>query len=64
MNTLRNILIFVTIGLIVVLLFYMDFNNLSWANNRSDFIGLISCILLITSMILSNRYDKRQSKKL
>lgn len=62
MKNLRNILIFITIGLMIVVLFYMDFSNLSWTNNHSDFIGLITGLLLIGSMLLSNSYERKQAK--
>jgi len=61
MRTSRNLLIIITIGLMIAILFYMDFDNLSWTNNRSDFIGLFTGFMLIANIILFNRDDKKKA---
>ena len=43
----------------IVILWYVDYDNLSFKNNLSDFIGLITGILIILAVILSNRNIKK-----
>jgi hypothetical protein len=59
MKTFRLSLVAIATFLLVVIVVNMDFSNLSWKNNHSDFIGIISSLLLIISMLLSNRNDRK-----
>ena len=58
MKQFRKIIIIAALAIIIIDLFFFDYNNLSWANNRSNYLGLISGILIIISMIFSNKFGK------
>jgi hypothetical protein len=50
MEKLRRIIIVVfSILILIVLLFYMDYKNLLWNNNRGNYLGIISGCLGIVS---------------
>jgi len=59
MKILRKGIIIIVIVLMIAILWYMDYDNLSFKNNLSDFIGLITGILIILAVILSNRNNKK-----
>jgi len=59
MKILRKGIIIIVIVLMIVILWYVDYDNLSFKNNLSDFIGLITGILIILAVILSNRNNKK-----
>ncbi len=42
---------------------YIDFKDLSWSKNAGSYLGIISMILLIISMILSNKHDQKKQRK-
>ena len=57
--------IIVCLGIIILVQLTMtDYSNLSWSNNSGSYWGVISMTLLIMSMVLSNRYDKRKSSSI
>ncbi len=60
MNILRKILTGFTVILMIIVLFYIDYSNLSWSNNYSNYIGLITGLCIILSVILSNHYEKKR----
>ena len=41
--------------LIIVHLFRIDYKNKSWKKNGSSYLGIISMILIIIAMLLSNK---------
>ena len=61
MKKYRNVLIVVAIVLVVIQLTKLDFSNLSWSNNEGSYLGVLSMIFIILSMIFSNRYEKKHS---
>lgn len=61
MNKFRQLLILIATALIVLGLTYIDYNNLAWEVNRSSYIGIISMIVGISSLILTNRKEKKVS---
>ena len=64
MNKIRiGILILTIIVICGEFIFVLDFNDLSWSKNAGSYLTIISGILLIVSMIISMKYDKRKSIK-
>ena len=61
MKKYRNGLIVVAIVLVVIQLTKLDYGNLSWSNNEGSYLGVLSMIIMILSMIFSNRYEKKHS---
>jgi uncharacterized membrane protein len=59
MYKFRNILLILWCILFIVNLFYIDFSNLSWSNNKSSYIGIFVCILGIVSMVVGNKDEKQ-----
>ena len=59
MRKTRNIVSIVAAILIVIILFEINYDDLSWAENKSNFLVIISMSLLLISMILSNRAVKK-----
>lgn len=51
--------IIVIIGQLTV----MDYTNLSWTENAGSYLGIISMILLIISMIVSHKHELKSNKK-
>jgi hypothetical protein len=64
MKKFRIGLIVFAIIIIIGQLIIIDYINLSWSNNGGSYLGIISMICLIISMILSNRYEKNESKNI
>ena len=57
-----GIIIFAFI-IIIGQLTVVEYTDLSWSENAGSYLGIISMILLIISMIYSNRYEiKNQTK--
>ena len=42
-----------------ITLFYLNYSDLSWSNNKTNYIGIISCMLLIFTNIMANREEKQ-----
>ena len=61
MKKYRNGLIVVAIVLVVIQLTKLDYGNLSWSKNEGSYLGVLSMIIMILSMIFSNRYEKKHS---
>lgn len=57
-------LIVIAIALLIANLTRIDYSNLTWSKNSSPFIQIIVNILLIISMIMAIRYDKKQQANL
>jgi uncharacterized membrane protein YhaH (DUF805 family) len=49
------------LALVMVCLYYLDFNDLSWATNRGAYIGLVSALFGLTAMWMS--YQSTRVKK-
>jgi len=62
MRKFRNFFIVVASIMAIVHLIMIDYHNMNWSQNDTSYIGIVSMILIIISMILSNRYDKRKAK--
>jgi len=48
---------------ITSLLTFIEYTDLSWSENNGSYLGVLSMILLIVSMIYSNRYEKKNQAK-
>ena len=64
MKKFRLIMAGISAGLILVALFYIDYQNLVSKSNMGAFFGIISMVLNILAMILSNRYETKQEMKI
>ncbi len=62
MKKFRLIVIFFSIALIVVILFFIDFQNFISRSNLGSFLGIMAMVFNIVSMILSNRYETKNKK--
>ncbi|MDX9812890.1 MAG: hypothetical protein RBU28_10905 [Bacteroidales bacterium] len=58
----RLIIIFLSVALIIIHLFLLDYSNLFSRPNLGSFLGIAAMILIILSMILSNRHEARNRK--
>jgi len=63
MRKFRIGLIISAVVIIVVQLGVVEYSDLSWSVNAGSYWGIISMILLIISMIYSNRYEKKNQTK-
>ncbi|MPQ48265.1 hypothetical protein GCQ56_14775 [Marinifilum sp. N1E240] len=63
MRKFRIGLIISAVVVIVVQLGVVEYSDLSWSVNAGSYWGIISMILLIISMIYSNRYEKKNQTK-
>jgi len=58
MRKFRIGLIIFAFAMIIVQLTILDYSEMSWSNNAGSYVGIISMVLLIISMIFSNRFEK------
>ena len=63
MRKFRIGLIISAVVMILVQLGVVEYSDLSWSVNAGSYWGIISMILLIISMIYSNRYEKKNQTK-
>lgn len=63
MRTFRLAVTILAIILIVIGLINLDYNDLSWTNNKGTYFGIIGMLCTITAMIGSNWDDKRNASK-
>jgi len=63
MRKFRIGLIILAVVVIIVQLGVVEYTDLSWSENAGSYWGIISMILLIISMIYSNRYEKKNLTK-
>ncbi len=59
----RNVMAGIAALLIILTLYFLDWNDLSWSNNFGNYLGIISMLLLIMAMVLSNRHETRTRRK-
>lgn len=62
MITFRKVIIRAALVLIVVQLSRFDYQDYSWSVNRGIYIGIPAMVLIIVSMILANKNDRKQSE--
>ena len=46
----------------IITLTFIDYNDLSWTVNKSNYLGLITGIVIIATAIYSNRYESKQEE--
>jgi len=51
----------ISVVLIILVLFDLDYQDLISRQNRGSFLGIISMILNIIAMLLSNRHDVKSN---
>ena len=59
MNKFRLWLIAFASIIIIVQLFFIDFEDLSWSNNAGSYWGILSMVCVIISMKFSNHHVKK-----
>ena len=63
MKRLRSGLIIFALLIIIGQLIITDYDDLSWSNNAGSYLGIISMIFVIVSMLFSNRYEKKEGRR-
>jgi len=63
MRNFRIGLMIFAVVVIIVQLGVVEYTDLSWSVNAGSYWGIISMILLIISMIYSNRYENKNQTK-
>ena len=63
MRKYRLVVTILAIILIVIGLTDLDYNDLSWTNNKGTYFGIIGMLCTITAMLGSNWDDKRNANK-
>jgi hypothetical protein len=63
MNRFRIGIILFAVIVIIGQLTVLDYGNLIWSRNAGSYLGIISMICIIISMILSNRHEKRKLER-
>ncbi|MBN1790590.1 MAG: hypothetical protein JW830_08850 [Bacteroidales bacterium] len=51
MKLIRRILTVMSFIIIVLILVYMDYSDLSWPANKHNYLGLMACILNIWALV-------------
>ena len=46
--------------LIIIHLFRIDYQNMSWTENKSAYLGIISMSLIMIAMLLSNKESQKK----
>ena len=59
MRKFRLIIIYISVALIIVTLFIIDYKNFISKANIGAFFGIITMLLNVFSMILSNRHEAK-----
>ena len=63
MKKFRIGLVIFAVIIIIGQLTVVEYTDLSWSENAGSYLGIISMILLIISMIYSNKYEKKNQTK-
>lgn len=58
MKKFRTIIAIAAFILMIITLVFIDYENLSWAANKSNYLGLITGVVIIGTAIYSNNYEK------
>jgi hypothetical protein len=62
MRKIRIIIAIIAFVLMLLTLTFIDYNDLSWSVNKSNYLGLITGVVIIVTAIYSNNYEKKQAK--
>ncbi|RCW21032.1 hypothetical protein DFO77_1572 [Marinilabilia salmonicolor] len=63
MKKFRIGLIFFAIVIIIGQLTVVNYSDLRWSENAGSYLGIISMIFIIISLILSNKHDMKNQNK-
>jgi len=63
MGKFRIVIMVIAVVAIIMQLCVVEYTDLSWSENAGSYWGIISMILLIISMIYSDRYEKKNQTK-
>lgn len=63
MKRFRIIMAFIFLILIALILVFIDYKDLSWHANRSNYIGLLSGVFGIASLLISNASENKSVTK-
>lgn len=58
MKILRIVLMISALIIIIAQIILLDYTNLNWSQNRGSYLSIIAMMLIILSLILSNRQAK------
>ena len=59
MRKFRLIFIYISIGLIMVILFFINYQELISKSNLGPLIGIVTMLFTILSLVLSNRHENK-----
>lgn len=51
MGLIRKILMVISVILFILILIYLNYNDLSWSANRNSYLGLFACALNIYALL-------------
>jgi len=57
-----SLFIMAFIVLIGINIIFLDFDNLSFSNNKGTYLGIVSNILMLLVMVLARRKEKRKNQ--
>jgi hypothetical protein len=57
----RRLLMFLMLAITLSLFIYIDYSDLSFNNNRTEYISIVSGFLLSFTMILANKSEKKEN---
>ena len=63
MKKFRIGFIVIAVIVIIVTITLLDYNNLSWSNNRSNYGSIILMIVIIIGMLYSNWHEGKTKSK-
>lgn len=62
MKTLRYVLLIFALLITTGHLFVIDYKNPAWSENAGAYLGILAMVLLIVSMLLQIRQDRKKEK--
>ncbi len=51
MKSIRRVLAAISVILIILILVFMNYDDLSWSANRTSYLGLMACLLNIWALV-------------
>ncbi|WP_417592948.1 hypothetical protein [Owenweeksia hongkongensis] len=61
MNSFKKTILIAASILIIIQLFIFDYQDLRWGANSSAYISIVAMLLVVISMILSNRNERKET---
>lgn len=62
MKSFRRVIIVFALLNLIALLAFINYSDLQWATNKGNYFGVFPMVCVIASMILSNRFEKKNEK--